>query len=48
MATLTQLTLAADGTIGANTVHDAGTGAPFVGHCNDLAAVSADRVFRGA
>lgn len=45
MATLTQLTLAADGTIGANTLHDAGTGTPFVGHCNDLAAdVSADWV----
>ena len=45
MATLTQLLLVADGTIGANTVHDAGTGTPFVGHCNDLAAaVSADWV----
>ena len=45
MAILTQLTLVADGTIGANTVHDAGTGTPFVGHCNDLAAdVSADWV----
>jgi len=45
MATLTQLTLVADGTIGANVVHDAGTGTPFVGHCNDLAAaVSADWV----
>ena len=35
MAALTQLTLDADGTIGANVVHNAGTGTPFVGHCND-------------
>jgi hypothetical protein len=35
MATLTQLTLDADGTIGAVIRHDAGTGAPFFSHCND-------------
>ena len=36
MATLTQLTLDADGTIDtANIEHDAGTGSPYVGHCND-------------
>ena len=35
MATLTQLTLDADGTIGAAIEHDAGTGTPFYTHCND-------------
>ena len=30
-----QLTLDADGVIGLNTVHDAGTGTPYVSHCND-------------
>lgn len=35
MATLTTLTLDADGTIGANAQHDGGTGAPFFTHCND-------------
>ena len=45
MATLNQLTLDADGTIGANVVHDAGTGTPFVGHCNDAPdGVSSDWV----
>ena len=36
MATLTQLTLDADGTIDTvNIEHDAGIGSPYVGHCND-------------
>ena len=35
MATLTQITLDADGTIAAVIEHDAGTGAPFFSHCND-------------
>ena len=36
MPTLDQLTLDADGFIDtANIEHDAGTGAPYVGHCND-------------
>ena len=35
MATLNQLTLDADGTIGSAIRHDAGTGAPFFSHCND-------------
>ena len=35
MATLTQLTLDADGTIAAEVRHDGGTGAPFNTHCND-------------
>ena len=35
MATLTQLTLDGDGTIGAVIEHDAGTGSPFNTHCND-------------
>lgn len=46
MATLTQLTLDADGTIDtANIEHDAGTGSPYVGHCNDAPdGVSSDWV----
>ena len=45
MAALTQLTLDADGTIGAVIVHDAGTGAPFYTHCNDAPnGVSSDWV----
>ncbi len=36
MATLTQLTLDADGTIDTvNINHDAGTGSPYFSHCND-------------
>jgi hypothetical protein len=33
MATLTQLTLDADGTIGSEIRHDAGTGSPFYTLC---------------
>lgn len=35
MATLTQITLDADGTIAGEVRHDAGTGSPFYTHCND-------------
>ena len=45
MATLDQLTLDADGTIGSDVEHDAGTGAPFFSHCNDAPdGVSSDWV----
>jgi len=46
VATLTQLTLDADGTIDtANIEHDAGTGSPYFSHCNDAPdGLSADFV----
>ena len=45
MATLTQLTLDADGTIAAEVRHDGGVGSPFFSHCNDAPdGVSADFV----
>ena len=46
MATLTQLTMDADGTIDTvNIDHDAGTGSPYFSHCNDAPdGVSSDWV----